>query len=452
MNRTMRVLSAVALIPLALTAACGGGDSSDSGSDGAAAGTVNYWLWDANQQPAYEKCATDFHTKNPAITVKVTQKGWDDYWTGITTGMVSGTAPDVFTDHLAKFPEYMSKKQILPIDDLVKKDNIDTAIYEDGLADLWVGNDGKRYGLPKDWDTIALFYNQTLTDAAKITPEQMNALVWNPTDGGTYEKAIAHLTVDKNGKRGDEAGFDKNNVKTYGLWMEGSGTGYGQTQWSMYTATNDWTFTDKNPWGTKYNYSDPKFVETIKWWKGLADKGYMPSFKAQKGVSWNDALAAGKVATATNGSWMIGAVFGTKGIKPAVAPTPIGPNGKRASMFNGLSDSIFAGTKNKTASWEWVKYLGSAACQDVIAEAAVVFPAIKTSVGIAETNFEKKGIDVSAFTTQVKDKTTFLFPITDHAADVDAVMQPAMDAAMSGTVDAAKLTAANTQVNGLFTP
>ncbi|HST85847.1 MAG TPA: sugar ABC transporter substrate-binding protein [Kineosporiaceae bacterium] len=448
MNRNMRLLAGLALIPFVVTA-CGGG-SGDSESGGAAKGTVNYWLWDANQQPVYEKCATDFHAKNPAITVKVTQKGWDDYWSGITTGMVSGTAPDVFTDHLAKFPDYMNKKQILPLDEFIEKDKIDTTIYEDGLAELWVGNDGKRYGLPKDWDTIALFYNKKLTDAAGLTPEQMGALAWNPTDGGTYEKAIAHLTVDKNGKRGDEAGFDKTKVKTYGLWMEGSGTGPGQTQWSMYTATTDWQFTDKNPWGTKYNYADPKFVETIKWWKGLADKGYMPSFKAQKGAQWSDQLAAGNVAMATNGSWMIGAVFGTKGITPAVAPTPIGPNGKRASMFNGLSDSIYAGTKNKTAAWEWVKYLASPACQDVVADAAVVFPAIKTSVPIAEAKFKEKNIDVSAFTVHLKDKTTFLFPITDHGADVEAIMQPAMDAAMTGTVDAAALVAANNQVNALF--
>ena len=51
----------------------------------------------------------------------------------------------------------------------------------------------------------------------------MKNLAWNPQDGGTYEKVIAHLTVDKNGKRGDEAGFDKNNVAVYGLGLNGGG-------------------------------------------------------------------------------------------------------------------------------------------------------------------------------------------------------------------------------------
>ena len=69
-----------------------------------AATTLQYWLWDSNQQPAYQTCATNFTKANPDISIKISQKGWSDYWTGITTGFVSGTAPDVFTDHLAYFP------------------------------------------------------------------------------------------------------------------------------------------------------------------------------------------------------------------------------------------------------------------------------------------------------------------------------------------------------------
>ena len=40
--------------------------------------------------------------------------------------------------------------------------------YAKGLADLWVAQDGKRYGLPKDWDTIAIFYNKKML-AAKVS-------------------------------------------------------------------------------------------------------------------------------------------------------------------------------------------------------------------------------------------------------------------------------------------
>ena len=98
-----------------------------------------------------------------------------------------------------------------------------------------------------------------------------------PTDGGTYEQAIAKLTVDKNGVHGDEPGFDKNNVKIYGLGLPGSGGAHGQTEWSTSPARTAGPTRDKNPWGTKYNFDDPKFQETIAWWPALIDKGYMPT-------------------------------------------------------------------------------------------------------------------------------------------------------------------------------
>jgi len=444
MKRRVAATMGAALLPLAM-AACGQGSESASGE-------IRYWLWDSNQLPAYQACATAFHEKNPETTVKIEQFGWDDYWNKLTTGFVSGTAPDVFTDHLAKYPEFANKHQLLPLNDLIERDNVKTDVYEEGLADLWVAPDGSRYGLPKDWDTIAIFYNKKMVEDAGMTEDQMNNLTWNPNDGGTYEKVIAHLTVDANGKRGDEPGFDKTKVKVYGLQLEDSGRAVGQTQWSMYTGTTGWQFTDKNPWGTHYNYDDPRFADTITWWRSLISKGYMPPLAvAASGVNYSDAFAAGKSAMATSGSWMIGTFFGYKGVDVGLAPTPFGPEGKRASMFNGLADSVWAGTKNKEAAWQWVKFLASPECQNIVAEKAVVFPAIPESVGIAEQSFKEKGVDISAFTVHVKEDTTFLFPITDHAAEIDSIMQQTMDAIISFKAEPAPaLAEADKKVNALF--
>jgi multiple sugar transport system substrate-binding protein len=443
MKKTLAAATALAAVALSLTA-CGGGSSAS------ASGEINYWLWDANQLPAYQQCATDFHAANPDLTVKITQRGWDDYWSTLTNAFVAGTAPDVFTDHLSKFPDFVAKHQLLPLDSAVTTDKVDMKQFIPGLADLWVGQDGKRYGLPKDWDTVGLFYNKAMTKAAGLTDAQMAKLSWNPDDGGSYEKAIAHLTVDKNGKRGDEAGFDKTKVAVYGLGLAGSGSGQGQTEWSFLTGTTGWTHTDKNPWGTKYNYDDPKFQQTITWWASLADKGYMPKLETTVGASVADTFGAGKAAINTNGDWMIGQYSGYKGVQVGIAPTPTGVDGKRSSMFNGLADSISASTKNPAGATKWVEYLASPKCQDVVASKAVVFPAIKTSSDLAEKAFAAKGTDVSAFTEQVKGGTTFLFPITDNAAKIDAIMKPAMDAVVSGKAPASSLTDANKQVNELF--
>ncbi|MFC5379456.1 ABC transporter substrate-binding protein [Aquipuribacter nitratireducens] len=442
-------LAAVSAVALAL-AACGDGSSGDdaSGAAGDGATTIDYWLWDANQQPAYQACADAFTEANPDVTVTITQRGWDDYWATLTTGFQSDTAPDVFTNHLSRYPEFVENGVLLPLDEVLP--DVDTSIYVEGLADLWIAQDGQRYGLPKDWDTIALFYNSAMLADAGLTEDDMNSLEWNPDDGGTFEAAVAALTVDENGVRGNEDGFDPENVAVYGLGLPGSGGGLGQTEWSFFTDTVGWTHTDENPWGTSYNYDDPAFQEAIAWWKSLIDKGYMPPLEQTVGASMNDNFGAGQSAINANGSWMIGSYAGYEGIELGIAPTPIGPNGERSSMFNGLADSIFAGTDNPEAAARWVEFLGSEECQQLVGEAGVVFPAIPAAVDTATASFEERGVDVSAFTTHVEDGTTFLLPITDNAADVTAIMAPAMDAVLNGSADASSLTAANEQVNALF--
>lgn len=453
-------ITAVAALALSLTACSGGSGPAPSGGAGGdeaidtsnASGTVNYWLWDNNQKPVYQQCADAFHQANPNITVNITQYSWDDYWTNITNGFVAGTAPDVFTDHLSKYPEFVSQNQLVPLDATLAKDGVKTDVYQKGLADLWVGQDGKRYGLPKDFDTVSIFYNKKLIADAGVKESDLQTLNWNPSDGGTYEKMIAHLTLDANGKRGDEAGFDKNHVKVYGLGLDGgSGGGNGQTQWSMYTGTTGWTVTDKNPWGTHYNYDKPEFQNTIAWMRSLIEKGYMPSLESVTGQSSADIFGASKYAMITNGSWMINQMFGYKGVQTGLAPTPTGPDGKRASMYNGLADSIWVGSQNKPAAAKWVEFLGSAACQDIVGKSGVVFPAIPSGTDLAGQAFAAKGIDVnSSFLVHVKDGTTFLFPITDHASQINNIMTPAVDAVFTGKAQASSLTDANTQVNQLF--
>src|SRR5689334_4112367 len=34
---------------------------------------LQYWLWDNNQQPAYQACADAFTKQNPNITIKISQ-------------------------------------------------------------------------------------------------------------------------------------------------------------------------------------------------------------------------------------------------------------------------------------------------------------------------------------------------------------------------------------------
>src|ERR1700758_5659099 len=94
---------------------------------------INYWLWDVLQLPAYQAAAAAFEKANPDIKVKITQTSWGDYWTTLSTGFVSGTAPDVFTDHLAHYPEFVENDLLVDIGPMIKKDKVPIDLYLGGL-------------------------------------------------------------------------------------------------------------------------------------------------------------------------------------------------------------------------------------------------------------------------------------------------------------------------------
>jgi multiple sugar transport system substrate-binding protein len=413
--------------------------------------TLRYALWDTNQLPEYQKCADRFTEANPNIEIKIEQLGWSDYWTAITTGFISGETPDVFTNHLAKYPEFVELGQLVDIQPLVERDGVATDIYYPGLADLWT-RDGARYGLPKDWDTVAVVYNVEMLEAAGIDPAIMDTWTWNPQDGGEFEQVIAQLTIDANGNNGLSPDFDKDNVVQYGFSpMNTDGIGpYGQTEWSMFAVSAGFEY-NEGVWADHYHYDSPVLAETLQW---LADlwlvKGYAPSYADQTGLGRTALFQSGQVALVIDGSWMIGTYLSSE-FPVAFGRLPAGPEGRK-SMFNGLADSIWVGTQHPEEAWEWVKFLASEECQQIIGESGVVFPAIPSAADASLQARENDGVDVSAFVDQANEEGgTFLFPITDYAGEITTIMNEATDRIALGQVDAATaLAEANIEVNGLF--
>ena len=443
----------VSALTLAATAACGGGQQTTTG-------VIQYWLWDSSQQPGYQRCADNFAAQNPGLSVNISQYGWNDYWSKLTSGFIAGTAPDVFTDHLSKFAQFVDLEVIRPLDDLPATATINDGDYQEGLAELWKGQDGKRYGVPKDWDTIAIFYNAAALRDAGVDPASLGNLTWNPQDGGSFEQLLARLTIDANGVRGDEPGFDKSRVVTHGMSSNGSGgSGWGQTQWSPFTGSNGWQATDRNPWGTRFNLDQPAMQDALRWYFGLVEKGYMPTYDEIGGANATGSdkqIQSGLAATGIDGSWKISGHTSLPDAQGApleigVAPTPIGPSGQRASMFNGLADSVTTFSQQPENAAKWVAYMAGSECQKIIGESGVVFPARPegTQLAIAYNNTERN-LDVSAFTQQVADKTTFPPPVTTNAADIVALHNPRMDAIYIGSAPVSSLNSTNDQLNRLF--
>ena len=433
--------------------AAGAGTLASCGSARARPGAteIDYWLWDALQLPAYSAAIDLFMEQNPDVYVRITQLGWDDYWTKLTASFVGEAGPDAFADHLARFPEFVRLGVISPLDGLGPLDEIPPERFQEGLQELWTGEDGHRYGLPKDYDTIAIMYDQKMLEEEGLTPEDLEDLDWNPEDGGTFEQMLARLSLDENGVRGDEEGFDPTRVARYGMAADPGVDYTGQSSWSPFALSTGWTFTDEETWGRRFNYDDDRFVATMDWYFGLVDKGFFPQF-GQFGDSSpaQTQLQSGSAALALAGSWMITTFANMEGMELGIVDLPIGPVGHPVSMFNGLGDSISAQSEHKEEAARLIAFLASDEAQRLIGERAPFFPATDVGTEAAIDSYASEGLDVTPFTDRVANGETGLYPLVENSASIESIMQTAFDQCWMRQIDGADFASFNDRVNALF--
>lgn len=413
---------------------------------------IYHQLWDGNQLPAYAQCATDFMNANPTIRVELLQTEWGSYWEDISRRMAAGTAPDVFANHLTRLPQFIENGQLLDLQPLMARDRLTAAHFLSGLPELWQ-EDEVRYGLPLDWDTVAVIYNREMVEDAGIDPAALENWQWNPQDGGSFETVAAELTLDANGRTPTDPDFDRQTVTQYGFlpFTYGSGSAYGQAEWSHFAASNGFQFLADSS-QVQYRYDDPRLVETVNWLASLSlEKGIAPPFAESVERGSGIMFVQGEGAMIVDGSWMISWYANNAPFPIGFAPLPAGSQGRK-TMFNSAAVSVWAGTQHPEEAWKWVKHVASPACAQRVGNFGVVFPAQEAGMQASLAAYGGRGLDVTAFTQDgFNPATTFLFPVTPQADAVGNIMGQALDEIFLGTAVAAEaLPAANEQINALF--
>ena len=146
------------------------GDAAEEGSnESASSGDVelSVSIWDNNQEPGLKQIMEDFTAKT-GIKVKISVVKWDEYWTMLEAGAQGGSLPDVFWMHSNESERYMSNDMLLDLTDkIAESSEIDPANYPEDIWGLYTYGD-KYYAVPKDVDTIALWYNKTMFDEAGL--------------------------------------------------------------------------------------------------------------------------------------------------------------------------------------------------------------------------------------------------------------------------------------------
>ncbi|MFJ9150905.1 ABC transporter substrate-binding protein [Streptomyces sp. NPDC102270] len=420
-SRRVLAATATSALLLCLTTACGSSGSDTSSSGGTV--TLRYAIWDAVQEPALQKSIAVFEKQHPKIKVKIELNAWAQYWSKLQTQMAGRTAPDVFWDHVAYFPQFSQQNVLADLTPYIKADKLDTSIYDPKLLTGWQ-QDGKQYGLPKDWDTIAQIYNKTMLEKAGLTQDELDGLSWNTTDGGSFVKALQKLTVDDNGKHPNEPGFDSKHVKQYGLAL---GSANGQTDWWDAAVQNGCKLQDK-AWG-KWTIDQPSCVKAVQFVQDLRLKYHLavPASvtNTPNGASLPQVMARKQAAVVWDGSWDLNAYQSSMKGNFGVAELPSGPAGK-GTVYNGLSNALYAGSKHPKEAWELVKWLGSQESQKIIVSQGSVWPGIPTLNQDFVAVWQKRGVDVSAFSKEAE-ATTVGYPLTTSSATYNVKVQDAFN-------------------------
>ncbi|WP_157949911.1 ABC transporter substrate-binding protein [Vallitalea okinawensis] len=269
---------------------------------------LTFSIWDNNQKEGMEAVAAAFTEQNPHVTVKVEVTPWNEYWTKLEASAVGNSMPDIFWMHTNEFFKYATNKKLMPIED----DMIDQSKFSQGLVDLFT-YEGTLYGVPKDFDTIAIFYNKELFDAAGEA---------YPDDTWDWDKLVEvaqALTDVENGIYGLGAPYQSQNG-FYPFIYQNGGT----------VITED----------GKSGYALPETQEAVQFYFDMIHK-YKVSptleYFAENGT--NDTFTSGKLAMFITGSWKMKSFSQNEIIADKFDVAVLAKGKERASISNGLTFS-----------------------------------------------------------------------------------------------------------------
>ncbi len=322
------------------------------------ADTLVVAIWDTNQEPGLTKILADF-TAATGIKAEIQVTPWDQYWTMLEAGATGGTLPDVFWMHSNEIAKYSEFEMLLDLTDrIAKSETLEMDKFPQEIIDIYNWQGAKQYAVPKDIDTIALWYNKTMFDAAGVAYPD-NTWTWDD-----FAAAAEKLT--------------KADGSQYGFAMKPSNN---QDGWynMVYDMGGMIISDDKKTSG----YDMPGTIKAIDFVSGLVKAGFTPSYETMTENEPTALFEAGKVAMITQGSWMLAELCNNDYVKAncdiAVLPKDAA-TGRNASIYNGLGWAAAGNTAHPEEAWKLIEYMGSKAAQQKQSDLGIVISAYEGTV------------------------------------------------------------------------
>lgn len=324
---------------------------------------IEYWQYFFEARvTAMDTLIENFQAANPGITVKTNHFPYADYRIKVAAAIPAGEGPDVVQLFYGWLNDYVDAKLIqpLPVESFPVAE-IDESFFPMVQA---MKRDGQYMALPTAVRSLALFYNQRLFDEAGIEAP--------PTTLDELVETAKKLT------QRDGAG----NLTQVGIT---SGMTAQDHHWFREVLVRQFGGAPYSDDNTQVGYNDDAGRAALQWYMdlskehGVTESTFMDEPQA--------AFKAGRAGMHIDGSFRIGALNDTRGLKWGVAELPAGPDGMQSNYSSYWVNAVTSKAEGEKydAALKFMAYVSSDEAMQIWLETVGELPA-KPSAALTDEN------------------------------------------------------------------
>lgn len=324
---------------------------------------IEYWQYFFEARvTAMDTLIENFEAANPGITVKTNQFPYADYRTKVAAAIPAGEGPDVVQLFYGWLNDYVDAQLIQPLPtDAFPVETIDEEFFPMVQA---MKRDGQYMALPTAVRSLALFYNERLFDKAGIEnpPATLDELV----------ETAKKLTVRDGAGNLTQVGLTSGmTAQDHHWWREVLLRQFGGEPYSDDLTT--------------VSYDSDAGRKALEWYvaldqeHGVTDSTFMDEPQA--------AFKAGRAGMHIDGSFRIGALNDTRGLKWGVAELPAGPDGTQSNYSSYWVNAVTSKATGEKydAALKFMAYITSDEAMQIWLDTVGELPA-KPSAALTEKN------------------------------------------------------------------
>ncbi len=293
---------------------------------------VTLTLWTESATGAEATFANEFTEMDNGVTIEVREVRFDDIVTETLRAFATRTNPDIISIDNPDHAAFAARGAFLDLTDLAAaSDQIDMDNYFPGPRSSLTWDDGV-YGIPRASNTIALYYNKDLFEAAGLDPDSPPS-TWDEL----YEAASALTDPDND---------------VYGIAFSAKASEEGTFQFLPWLQMTGGSFEQVNGDGA---------ADALAFWGRLLDEGLTSPDTLTRG-QWDSTgtFNGGNAAMVISGPWELNRMASDADFDWGVTLLPVREEGgPRASALGDFNLAVFANTEHPDEAFAFLEYFDS---------------------------------------------------------------------------------------------